>query len=78
VGVVAFGMGREYYLDLFVASLGPSTVLRWLMDARRRTLYHGRRVKGLPIRTILRGKTVMENGKIIGKPGDGEHVKPLR
>jgi dihydroorotase len=41
------------------------------------TPYDGRRVKGVPIRTILRGKTVMENGKITGTPGDGEHVKPL-
>jgi dihydroorotase-like cyclic amidohydrolase len=35
-------------------------------------------VKGAPIRTILRGKTVVQDGKIIGKSGDGEHVKPLR
>jgi hypothetical protein len=34
-------------------------------------------VKGVPIRTILRGKTVMRDGKITGTPGDGEHVKPL-
>ena len=41
------------------------------------TPYHGRKVKGVPIRTILRGKTVMENGKIVGKPGDGQFVKPV-
>ena len=41
------------------------------------TPYHGRKVKGVPIRTILRGKTVMQDGKITGKPGDGVHVKPL-
>jgi dihydroorotase-like cyclic amidohydrolase len=42
------------------------------------TPYHGRKVKGVPIRTILRGKTVMQDGKIIGQPGDGELVKPMR
>jgi hypothetical protein len=28
-------------------------------------------------RTILRGKAVMQDGKIVGKPGDGQLVKPL-
>ena len=42
------------------------------------TPYHNRKVKGVPIRTILRGKTVMQDGKIVGKPGDGQLVKPLR
>ena len=41
------------------------------------TPYHGRKVKGVPIRTILRGKTVMQDGKIVGKPGDGQLVKPI-
>ena len=41
------------------------------------TPYHGRKVKGVPIRTILRGTTVMEDGKIIAKPGNGQLVKPL-
>jgi dihydroorotase (multifunctional complex type) len=41
------------------------------------TPYHGQKVKGVPIRTILRGKTVMEEGKIVGKPGDGRFVRPL-
>jgi dihydroorotase/allantoinase len=41
------------------------------------TPYHGRKVKGVPIRTIVRGKTVMEDGKIIGKPGDGQFITPV-
>jgi dihydroorotase/allantoinase len=41
------------------------------------TPYHGRKVKGAPIRTILRGKTVMEDGKVVGEPGGGEFVKPV-
>ena len=42
------------------------------------TPYHGRKVKGVPIYTILRGKVIMENGKVTGKPGDGEFVRPAR
>jgi dihydroorotase-like cyclic amidohydrolase len=42
------------------------------------TPYHGRKIKGAPVRTIVRGKTVMLDGKIVGKPGDGQLVKPLR
>ena len=42
------------------------------------TPYHDRKVKGVPVRTIVRGKTVMLDGKIVGKPGDGQLVKPLR
>src|SRR5207247_8072362 len=41
------------------------------------TPYHGRKVKGVPIRTIVRGKTVMADGKIVGKPGDGQFIRPL-
>ncbi|MBI3059862.1 MAG: dihydroorotase family protein, partial [Deltaproteobacteria bacterium] len=41
------------------------------------TPYHGRKVKGVPVYTIVRGKVVMQDGKVIGKPGDGEFVAPL-
>ena len=41
------------------------------------TPYHGRKIKGAPIRTILRGKTVMQDGKITGKPGDGQLIRPV-
>jgi hypothetical protein len=29
-------------------------------------------------RTILRGKAVMQDGKIVGKPGDGQIVAPAK
>ncbi len=41
------------------------------------TPYDGQKVKGVPIATIVRGKVVMENGNVIGKPGDGEFVPPV-
>jgi dihydroorotase len=42
------------------------------------TPYHGRKVKGAPVYTILRGKVVMQDGKVVGKPGDGAFVTPVR
>lgn len=41
------------------------------------TPYHGKKVKGVPVGTIVRGKVVMENGKVVGKPGDGEFIRPV-
>ncbi|HKE25593.1 MAG TPA: dihydroorotase family protein [Bryobacteraceae bacterium] len=41
------------------------------------TPYAGKRVKGVPLHTIVRGKFVFENGKIAGEPGHGEKASPL-
>ncbi len=38
------------------------------------TPYEGLKVKGWPVMTILRGKTVCEDGKITGTLGDGEFL----
>lgn len=39
--------------------------------------YAGRKVKGLPEMTLVRGSVVMENyGSVVGKPGFGEYVAP--
>jgi dihydroorotase-like cyclic amidohydrolase len=42
------------------------------------TPYDGRKVKGVPVLTMVRGKVVMENGNVVGKPGDGAFVPPVR
>ena len=39
------------------------------------TAYHGFKVRGLPVATIVNGKIVMSNGEIVGEPS-GELVKP--
>jgi dihydropyrimidinase len=39
------------------------------------TPYEGLAVTGWPIMTILRGKIAMEEGKILGTPGDGAFLK---
>ena len=40
--------------------------------------YEGVAVQGVPIRTIVRGKTVMENGDILGKKGYGKYISPTK
>jgi dihydroorotase (multifunctional complex type) len=42
------------------------------------TPYDGRKVNGVPVLTMVRGKVVMENGNVVGKPGDGGFVPPVR
>jgi dihydroorotase len=41
------------------------------------TPYAGKKVKGLPVHTIVRGQFVFEDGKLVGEPGHGEKAKPL-
>ena len=37
------------------------------------SLYEGWTMKGWPVMTILRGEVVMQDGKIVGKPGGGKY-----
>jgi dihydropyrimidinase len=39
------------------------------------TPYEGIEVTGWPVMTFLRGKKVMENGEILGAPGDGAFLR---
>ncbi len=39
------------------------------------TPYEGLAVTGWPVMTILRGKVVAEEGRILGEPGDGSFLK---
>lgn len=41
------------------------------------TPYAGKKVKGVPVHTILRGRFVFEDGKVVGEPGGGEKAVPL-
>ena len=38
------------------------------------SLYDGWNLKGWPVRTIVRGVTVMEDGKIVGTGGHGKYL----
>lgn len=39
--------------------------------------WHGRRIRGIPLRTIVRGRTVMKDGELVGSPGWGKPVRPI-
>jgi len=42
------------------------------------TPYEGRTVRGTPVMTIRRGEVIMRDGVVIGKPGSGKFVAPLK
>jgi len=41
------------------------------------TPYAGRKVRGVPVHTLVRGQFVFENGKVTGRPGYGRLASPL-
>ena len=41
------------------------------------TPYAGRKVRGLPVHTLVRGQFVFENGKVVGEPGWGRLASPV-
>ncbi|GEM_PF-5109847 len=46
--------------------------------ARDLYVYDGLKVRGIPVLTMVRGEVVMENGEVVGKPGYGTFVEPLK
>jgi dihydroorotase-like cyclic amidohydrolase len=50
-----------------------------LQSAQDYTPFEGLKLKGWPAKTIVRGKIVFEDGKVIGEPGYGQYIKrPIR
>jgi dihydroorotase-like cyclic amidohydrolase len=37
--------------------------------------YAGRKVRGKPVRTVVRGRTVFKDGKVLGEKGWGKQAK---
>jgi dihydroorotase len=66
--------------DITLVDMSRSTVIDQgrLHSKSRISGWHGRRVTGLPVRTIVRGRTVMAGGKLVGQPGWGQHVRQVR
>ncbi len=40
--------------------------------------FHGKKIKGKVTHTILRGTVIMEEGEVIGKPGYGKFITPVK
>jgi len=62
--------------DLALVDLDKQRVVRWqeLESYADYSLYDGWTMKGWPVKTIVRGLTVMENGKVIGPQGHGKYL----
>ena len=62
--------------DLTVIDLNLEKEVKWsdLCSLSDYTIYEGRKLKGWPIYTIVRGKVVMQDGEVKGEPGYGEFV----
>ena len=42
------------------------------------SMFEGIRVKGVPKSVLSRGRTIIENGKFVGKAGSGEFIRRQR
>lgn len=62
--------------DLAIVDIEKSRVVRAeeLGSYSDYSLYDGWELKGWPVRTILRGETIMHDGKISGRPGFGQYL----
>ncbi|MEM0449824.1 MAG: dihydroorotase family protein [Methanomassiliicoccales archaeon] len=50
-----------------------------LHSAQDFTPFEGAKYQGWPVYTILRGKVIFENDKIVGRPGDGKYImRPVK
>jgi dihydroorotase len=63
--------------DVALVDMNKSAVIdqERLHSKSRISGWHGRRVTGLPVRTIVRGRTVMIDGELVGRPGWGRDVQ---
>lgn len=48
-----------------------------LHSKQKITAFEGHRGRGRPVTTIVRGKVIMDDGEVIGRPGFGEYMKPI-
>jgi len=63
--IVIVDLDKEYVLDQ-----------EKLHSRTKLTPFHGRKLKGLPVETIVRGKTVAKDGEVVSDP-IGKFVRPL-
>lgn len=71
----AIGLGFD--ADLVIVDMNEirKVDVDLLNSAQDYTPFEGMELKGWPVKTLLRGKIVYEDGQITGKPGDGNYLK---
>ena len=64
------------FADLVMVDLGAEMVIRdeEVLSLTGWTPYAGEKVKGVPVRTIVRGRTVYVDGKVVGEKGWGRQA----
>ncbi len=65
--------------DLVAVDLGREHVItnEEVLSKCGWTPYAGRKVRGVPIHTLVRGQFVFENGSVVGRPGYGRLASPV-
>ena len=74
-GVIAVGADA----DLVVLDMDHETIVDQTASHSRHkyTPWHGRRVQGRALHTVVRGQVVVRDGTLVGKPGWGKMVKQM-
>ena len=69
--------GEQVLEIMRIVDLSRERVVNWaeLGSYSDYSLYDGWKLKGWPVRTIVRGLTVMDDGKIVGPPGHGRYLR---
>ena len=64
------------FADLVIADLDRAMVIRdeEVLSLTGWTPYAGDQVKGVPVRTMVRGRTVYVDGKVVGEKGWGKQA----
>jgi dihydroorotase-like cyclic amidohydrolase len=72
-------IAEGYNADLILVDLKKEKTIdpnRFFSKAKY-TPFEGRKVKGVPVLTVVNGVLVVQDGELIGKPGDGSIVKSI-
>ncbi len=67
-------LGKDADITLVDLNLQREVIPAELGSYSDYSLYEGQRFKGWPVKTILRGKTVMDKGRITGQAGFGRYL----
>lgn len=71
-----FEIGKDADLTLFDPTAEEEIATESLHYRHRQSPYVGRTLRGRVVQTILRGKTIFENGRFVGAPS-GKFLRPL-
>jgi dihydropyrimidinase len=71
-GSIAVGSDADLTVVDVAMTRAPTT--EYLRSSADHTVYEGLPLRGWPVLTMVRGKVQMEDGRLVGEPGDGAYV----